>query len=308
MATIVTHTSPDLDAIGACWLLQRYGGLTNAAVVFVNTGNPDRAILDAADAVVDTGREYDPKRLRFDHHHLPGAQANLTCATQQVYDHLLIMRSDYDDMTYASSGIQHLLPIIDLIYAGDTGKSEANQSRATGIHALLSAKKVRRVSNEELLAYGYELLDLLAERLKVQHEAQQELASKIVYRSDDGLVIAIKDGQMGTTFAAIEQGARLVLFQNSQPSVPTNAIGIQRGGENQEPHVGDLVRAVEIDMEYHSEHIGGATGAIYDELCSWYLHEAGFFAGRGTAKAPDARPITVELADIARLIDRAWSR
>lgn len=298
MATIVTHTAPDFDAIGACWLLQRYGGMADAAVVFVNTGNPDRAVLDTADAVVDTGREYDPARLRFDHHQFPGATANSMCAAREVYQHL--------DNNGAAIG--YLYPLIKLIFDGDTGKSEANQSRQIGIHALLSAKKARRASNEELLAYGYELLDLLAERLKAQHEAQAELFTKIVYRSDDGLIVAIKYGSPGSTFAAYEQGARLVLFQNSQPDIPTNAIGIMRGGENQEPHCDGLVRAVQQEMEYHSEHIGGATGAIYDELCSWYLHEAGFFAGRGTAKAPDPRPVTVELADIARLIDRAWDR
>ena len=295
MATIVTHTSPDFDAIGACWLLQRYGRMADAVVAFVNTGNPDRAVLDAANAVVDTGREYDPDRLRFDHHHFSGATANSTCATQLAYYHIDISDND----------IFYLYPIVKLIYAGDTGKPEADQSRATGIHALLSAKKGRRASNEELLAFGYELLDLLAERCLSQHKAQQELASKIVYRSNDGLVVAIKDGSPGSTFAAYENGARLVLFQSSMPEVPTNAIGIMRGGESQEPHAGDLVYNVLATMEYHSEHIHNA---IYDELATWYRHEAGFFAGRGTAKAPDARPITVDLAEVARLIDRAWRR
>lgn len=32
------------------------------------------------------------------------------------------------------------------------------------------------------------------------------------------------------------------------------------------------------------------------------------FTGRGTQKAPDARPIGVELADLARAIDEAWQR
>lgn len=306
MTTIVTHTAPDFDAIGACWLLTRYGPYKKeASVEFVNTGNPDRAALDIADAVVDTGREFNPDRLRFDHHHFPGAQANLTCATQQVYEHLCIVRSDYEDVTLSTSGILHLRPIIDLIYAGDTGRHEADQSRATGIHALLSVKKARRASNEELLAFGYDLLDMLAERLRAQSVARQELASKVVYRSDDGLIVAIKDGSPGSTFAAYEDGAWLVLFQSSMPEVPTNAIGIMRGGESQEPHAGGLVGAVLEDMEYHSEHIHSA---IYDELATWYRHEAGFFAGRGTAKAPDARPITVDLAEVARLIDRAWGR
>lgn len=49
---IVTHTSPDWDAIGSVWLLQRYGGLGAQPVAFVNTGAPDVALLAEAVALV----------------------------------------------------------------------------------------------------------------------------------------------------------------------------------------------------------------------------------------------------------------
>ena len=48
--------------------------------------------------------------------------------------------------------------------------------------------------------------------------------------------------------------------------------------------------------------------AMYAELQSWYRHEAGFFAGRGTAKAPREDTIAVDLADVARAIDSIWTR
>ena len=44
---IATHTSPDWDAITSCWLLQRFGGMADADVVFVNTGAPDPTPLTA---------------------------------------------------------------------------------------------------------------------------------------------------------------------------------------------------------------------------------------------------------------------
>lgn len=300
---IVTHVSPDWDAIGAVWLLQRFGGLEDAEVRFVNTGRPPADVLASAVAVADTGREDAPARLRFDHHHLPGAEANATCATQQVY-HWLILHRPETDWTY-------LGPIVDLIYAGDTGKPAANESRKRGIHALLSALKARGAADYTLLNHGYGWLDLLAEHSKGRQEAAETLAQHLVYTSTDGLLMAIKDAPPMASSAAFDAGARLVVFQNSRPE--TNAIGIWRSGEWQEPHAGQLVRAIldyapAIRVEQTIATTTTAAQAIFDELATWYLHEAGFFAGRGTDKAPDPRSIIADLRDIAAALDAVWKR
>ena len=218
---VITHVSPDWDAIGAVWLLKRYSGMADAEVQFVNTGAPDQEILDNADAVVDTGRIFDPSCQRFDHHHLPGDLANTTCATLQVYDAL-------PDAPIA------ILPLVRLIYAGDTGKPEANESRQRGIHALLSNKKRQGADDYSLLAYGFDLLDNLSQSLISPDEARRTLAAHTVYRSGDGLLVALKNAPRGATFAAHEAGARLVIFAD----YAKNAIGIMRGGNGQ-----DVIRA-----------------------------------------------------------------
>jgi hypothetical protein len=238
--TIVTHTSPDFDAIGAAWLLKRYGGLADHPVAFVNTGAPDPELLSESTAVVDTGRVYDPRTLRFDHHQLPGAQSH-TSATQQVYIYLCELHS---------AAVYHLDPLIGLITAGDTGRREwgADWSRTTGIHALLSAYKATATSDRDVFDYGCHLLDLL------------------------------------------------VVFADYQ----RNAIGVWRAGEWQEPHCGHLVELLIVD--------GGVNADVIGETDTWYLHQAGFFAGRGTAKAPREDPILVDVVDVARAIDRSWKR
>lgn len=291
--TIVTHTSPDWDAIGAVWLLKRYGGLADEPVVFVNTGNPDPDTLKRAIAVVDTGRELDPGRGRFDHHQLPGAEANTCCATSLVFHWLKTSAPD----------LEWLAPLIDLIYAGDTGQARygADWSRVVGLHALLSAMKLQKPDDHLLLAFCFDLLDMMDAHLRARHEARRTLDAHTVYRSDDGLIVALRDAPPHATSAAHEAGARLVLFQSS--SEGTNAIGMMRGGEQREPHCGELVKAV-----CDETIVGPRDEAVVSELLTWYRHEAGFFAGRGTAKAPDPRPIDADLADIARAIDAAWQR
>ena len=281
---IITHTSPDFDAIGGVWLLKRYGGMADAEVQFVNTGSPDPVVLESANAVVDTGRVFDPGILRFDHHHLPGKLANATCATQMVYNAL-------------SDAPAAILPLVTLIYCGDTGKPAANESRAVGIHALLSSKKASRTLDDHgLLAYGFELLDTLATGLIAQDAARKNLAAHTVYRSADGLLVALKNAPQGATFAAHEAGARLVVFADYE----RNAIGVMRGGEGEDVHCGELVNAVVNDPTAPTD--------LGSELDTWYRHQAGFFSGRGTAKAPREDAIDIDVRDVAEAIDRAWKR
>lgn len=300
---IVTHTSPDWDAIASCWLLQRYGGLADARVAFVNTGAPDPDLLVDATAVVDTGRVLDPVRFRFDHHQLPGQQANEASAALLVWRELLVRRGTSDAASFPA-----IEPLIRMISAGDTGSPAygAAWSRTIGIHALLSQKKAERAGDQELLAFGYALLDLLAASFERRAEARRTLSQHTVYTSEDGLFVALRNAPQGATFAAFEEGARLVLFQSAleTPDGTSHAIGLMRAAEWQEPHCGTLVSIVLAWLlDRWTE-----TGDIQAELSSWYRHEAGFFAGRGTAKAPDYRPILVDLASLAQAFDQAWER
>jgi hypothetical protein len=226
---IITHTNPDLDAITGVWLLQRFGGMELERVKFVNTGNPDNELLAKARAVVDTGKVYDAKQLRFDHHQLIGKNATNTCAANQVYWHLWSLE------------IEYLKPLIDLVFYGDTGNPKANPSRELGLHAILSGWKAwnserggEALTDRAILYYGFTLLDFLEVRLRKQAGAKAELEEKVVYKSKDGLVWAIKHGSQGSTFAAYEEGARVVLFEGEPIDTPngiTYPIGIMRAGE-----------------------------------------------------------------------------
>lgn len=297
--TLVTHTSPDWDAITSCWLLQRYGGMADAEIVFVNTGNPDPAVLATATAVVDTGREYDPARLRFDHHQFPGQAANDDSAALLVWADIVNPQRQYF----------YLEPLVLLVFAGDTGKPQygAEHSRTVGIHALLSAAKATRLMNDgELLLYGYTILDSLAAHLKARAEAAASLNKHTVYRSDDGLVWGLAGAPQGATWSAFEAGARIVVFWSVTPE--TVSVGAMRGGESQEPSLRELVLGLMNDGECEAEWAPRWDTPEYHELTRWYLHQAGFFAGRGTAKAPNPEPLAADFQLLCRFLDGAWKR
>jgi hypothetical protein len=287
---IVTHTSPDWDAITSCWLLITFGGVPGP-VHFVNTGAPDPLSLMQANAVVDTGKVYESAALRFDHH-MPG---HTRCAAALVYEWLVQQRSD----------LAYLAPLVALVNAGDTGKRTdgADWSRSVGIHALLSAKKAQRLSDETLLDWGGCVLNDLAAGLKIRAEAALMLDMHTMYRSADGLFVALKNAPQAATGAAFEAGARLVLFRSDDVPLAdggvTHAIGMQRAGEWGEPDCGALVAAA---MERPIDAV--TTG----ELATWFRHPAGFFAGRGTLKAPRPDAITASFGTIAHVIDEVWQR
>lgn len=284
---IVTHQHPDMDAIGAAWLLQRYGGLADCTVKFVNTGDPDQALLDSAAAVVDTGGVYDTDLLRFDHH-----TAEPNSATMMVYRALTKGRKD----------MAHLEPLIDLIHADDIGDPLANQSREVGMHALLSASWAEGQSDSEACRFGMMLLNMIDGHLKSRHDARQQFWAKVVYKSDDNSFMAIKDGNKEATDALFEHvGAAIVLFQSEidQPDGSKSyAIGMQRNQKDTTPHLGELVVRAMDDPD--------TSVAIRQELMTWFLHPVGFFAGRGTAKAPSSVPIAIDLKELALALDRNW--
>ncbi len=295
MPTITTHINPDFDAITYAWLMQRFApGFENSTIKFISFSNLDLELLKSADSVGDIGGEYDPTRLRFDHHHLPGNQATSTCAAKMAWEWLLKQGQD----------VAHLAPLIEEVYQGDLGKTPL-----LGIHAQLMGYKAWHKQNndffpadEAILTYGYIILDVLNVRLRLQVEAKQELEEKVVYKSEDGLIWAIRHAPTKTSFAAYEQGARIVVFEGEPTEVDggtTYSVGISRAPEWQEPHCGNLIQQL-LDAPIEQ--------GIKEELRTWFQHPGGFFSGRGTPKGPVFSLVEIDIVILAHLIDAAWKR
>lgn len=293
---VVTHSSPDFDAIGYTWLMARYApGFEDAQIAYTPFGNPDRDLLERADSVGDIGGEYDPERWRFDHHHLKGRQSTATCAAKMLWLRLLSLKIE----------VGYLEPLIEIIYQGDLGRVDL-----VGIHAsfwgfgIRSEENLgRRLNDQERMAWGFELLDISATWLERKVELKAELAQKVIWKSNDNLVWAVENGSGGTSFAAYSEGARLVVFFGEPIELDegtTYPVGVSRANEWPEPDIGQLVDEI-LNMP-------GGDPAVCAEIETWFVHPAGFFAGRGTAKGPMFEPPKAGLMAIAASIDDAWHR
>jgi len=299
----VTHVSPDGDSALFAWLVSRFPGQGQEVThKFINLNTPAPELIAFADFVGDCGGIYDPDRGCFDHHHLLPVEALSTCAARMLFEHLI----------HNGYKIKYLTPLVLLIWQGDIMSQESAESREVGFHSLLSAYKAEKHTDSEILEFAFRLFDLIAANLKRRHEALADLKEKTVYRSDDGLVIGVVGGGISTTFAAEEMGARLVVWvgkpiENEAGELISRPVGITRlgGAEVTSPHVGELVGAV---MKLGIDFFVPGMGPVYEELKTWFRHNAGFFAGRGTGKALDPTPVGVDIAFLSKLVDEVWHR
>lgn len=277
---ICTHQAPDLDATLGTWLFRRYlAPSDDIEWVFVPAGETD----PAAYAVIDTGREYEPRRHRYDHHMPEFALRRSICAASLVYEHALIRATPAQH-----AELVVLRPLVELVTAGDHGRAP-DWSYQVGPHAQASAIRARlRGDDQAMLAALHQLIDDIASSLWTREQVRREAPSKLFPLGER--IALIRDGSALLTRYALDtngMGYELALFvsDHRDQSPPTIAVGMQRATESA-LHCGALVDA----MQARAAQAGD--GEVVAELQRWYRHPSGFFAGRGTAKAPDVTPVS----------------
>lgn len=304
---IVTHVNPDWDALGASWLLSRFHPATqNATLAFVSAKSPDEVLLQTATAVVDVGLCLAPEKLRFDHHQ-DDSDPTLS-ATGLVYKYLC----DSGIAKKHPHALTHIESLIRLINDIDVGRRwpESEFSFNLGIHGLLSAERFRLsqvVPRDALFAetakWAFGTLDLLSNKLAYERTQQNELQRKLVYYSEDRKFCAARSAN---AMAAFEAGAHVVLIQASPTYLPsgeiTYPITLSRAPGIESPCIADVVISILDDSSLNLSH------EMRKELTRWWQHPAGFYAGRGTTKAPCGDPIAIKLEELAHIVDAAWKR
>lgn len=276
MIKVATHVHPDWDALAAAWMVGQWKQQP-IEMVFVNAGEHHKS----ADFTVDTGGG------RWDHHHLPG---NTTSATALVYDDALDEGID----------LEHLAPLVALITAADLGKDEhgAKESRALGIHALLSAQHALGTDDATICRMGFGVLDRLAAHLRRDYEARRDMERWIADSFTPlGLSVAVlhPNAPRGLTNILYEHGYDVIFFQSTyQHEGQTRYTRGMSRKEGSPVHCGKY-------LDTYAERTR-ADAAIIAELAAWYRHPSGFFAGISEKGGGTDRPLAVPLEDIARAI------
>lgn len=196
MRLIVTHNSPDLDAIGAVWMLKTFDNqhYADAKVSFVD---PGQTISDAQ--IAELGRQIsdfeeithvDTGLGEFDHHQSDRGLQHIS-ATSLTYDHVCQVHPELVNDT----ALRELVRIItDLDHFGECFWPEPNDSKyAFMLHEILEGLARAGLHNDETqLHFGMTCLKGVYKKLEEIEKAREIMDRGIEFETKWGTGFAVE--------------------------------------------------------------------------------------------------------------------
>ncbi|MFA5770421.1 MAG: hypothetical protein WC894_02925 [Patescibacteria group bacterium] len=209
MKTIVTHLSPDLDAIASVWLIKKYlPDWDSAEIKLVPAGTTlDDQLPDSVDNVihVDTGLG------RFDHH-----QTNAyTSATKLVYK-FLVGRDLIEERE-----IRALEKVVEYVNSTDHFAEVFYADPAADrydfmIRQLVDGLKVINREETKLIEIIFLLLEAALIVFKNKVNAEEEIKNGFVFKSYLGRSLALESKNEEAVKLALKQGFALVIRRHPE--------------------------------------------------------------------------------------------
>lgn len=279
---IVTHKNPDPDAIGACWLLSRFGGakFEGARFFFVSAGQEIGSdILEAKEIASNEVVHVDTGMGVFDHHQ-PG-HTERDSATKIVHEYLTNKYPEHKDN-------QALARVVHHINEGDHFAEcywpEANADRYVFMFdtILQGLRSGRHFNDHEIVDFGMICLDGILTSMKVKVSAEEDLKTLGVdFESPWGKALSIENHNDEVIDLAQKSGYLIVVRKDSQ-----------------EGHV--RIKAVpdrDIDLTKAYREI-----KKLDQEGTWFLHPSKTMLLNGSKKSAMHTPTPLSLEEIVSII------
>lgn len=273
--TIVTHYSPDFDAIPAIWLLKKFDpDCANAKVAFVPAGqtlNGQPADIDSSVIHVDTGGG------RFDHH----ATNEHTCAAALVWQWLKRERGVEDE------AIDRLMPIIiDYDHGKDVEWENACDDKyELMLPALIDGLKILYPGQyEKVVEYGMQMMDALHVVMRSKVEAEKILAQGLVFDTRWGKGIGVETSNEAVLQLGEKMGYSLVIKKDPKRK------NIRIYGRSD--------RGVDFSGAYKLL-------KNLDSDANWFLHASKCLLLNGSAKNPNMKPTKLSLEEVIDVLKLA---
>ena len=274
MKIIVTHLSPDLDAIASVWLVKKFlTGWEDAQIKLVPTGTTlDNQLADSNKNVihVDTGLG------KFDHH-----QTNeYTSATKLVYKYLL--KEDLID----PRDIKPLEKIVNYVNSTDHFAEvfyfEPDSDRYDFmIRQLVDGLKVINREETKLIEIIFQLLDAVLIVFKNKVNAEEEIKNGFVFRSYLGKSLAIETKNEETIKLALKKGFSLVIRRHPEAGF-TRIKTLPDKKLNLKPVYEKILKI--------------------DKKGSWFFHISGHMLLNGSSGNPKLIPTSLSLNKIIEIV------
>ncbi|MBP7875410.1 hypothetical protein KA012_00245 [Candidatus Woesebacteria bacterium] len=284
---LVTHHSPDLDAITAVWLFKRFDaqGFAHAKVAFVNPGQTlsanEAAQFESAPhevTHVDTGLG------EFDHHQPDRGQQYLSAA-KLVLEHLGTLHPEL----VRDAALQTLVGFVTDVdqFAEIDWPDAANPRYCLMIQELVHGLE-RQPDHDDLmqLEFGMRMLDAGYAVIAEQLQAQEELDTKgHVFGLQRGSGIAVETSNDATMKLAQKNGHMLVI--------------------KKDPKTGNVRIKIRPDAGFELNELRDRI-LQRDRVGSWYYHPSGRMLLNGSDKHRDQKASPLTLEQVTKLVKELY--
>jgi len=273
MKTLITHLSPDLDAIAASWLIIRYlPGWQNPQIKFIPAGFVDDFKLsrDTVNKIyIDTGLG------KFDHHQF----SEYLSATKRVFDYLVKNKLMPQKDRPAIERITNLVTFIDNFQEVTLPNPTADIYDLT-LYQLIDGLKAKFQDDHRVFLTVLDLLDGFLIVFKNKLKAEIELKSALIFRSNLGKCLAIESKNDEVINLAQKIGYPLVIRRDPQ----TSTVRIKARPDSK----------IELTNLYHLL-------KNEDPKATWFLHSSKKMLLNGSTKNPKTKPSRLSLNKIIKI-------
>ncbi len=271
---IITHFNPDLDAIGSCWLLQRFDpDFKKAQIKFVAAGETyqnQKADVKEEVVHVDTGMG------KFDHHQ----REENTCAMKLVFNYLKLK---YDHLKNDKALIQLIEVVRQLDHFEEALWPEPDADKYGFLldQILDGLKNAGRANDYDLIHLGFMGLDGVYSNLKIKNKAREELKEGVEFDTRWGRAI----GCLTQANEVLKLGQKLGFILVVQKDAKTEHVRIKgRPGSGV-----DLTEAKKKLQKL-------------DSKATWFLHVSKRMLLNGSTKNPKMKPSSLSLKKIIEVL------
>lgn len=301
MKIIVTHASPDWDAIGSVWLLKKFlPGWQDATVEFVPAGQRSERLSSLDDVaqkeIIEVGEDeiihVDTGLLPLDHHQTSDKSV---CATSRVWDYV---REEYkkageelkSEHQEAIDRIVKVIVEIDHFREVFWENPTADYHEFSLLGVLEGMKQLHPDQDEVYVRWGSEALDALTHNFENRIWAEREIADKgVPFEIRNGKAIGFETINDTVLKLAQKMGYLLVVRKDPRKGY----VRIKLRPSSSESDDLDLTPAYEKLKEL-------------DPGATWFLHVSKKMLLNGTPKNPKMIPTKMTLSEIIEVLQSIY--
>ncbi len=313
MKIIVTHASPDWDAIGSVWLIKKYlAGWERAEVRFVPAGENISKIKDQRSKIKDPVERIGEDEVvhvdtgmgPLDHHQTSDREV---CAMSRTWD---FVRNEIESKDNALTD-NHLKAIsrivrvvVDIDHFGEVywGEPTADYHEFSLLGVLEGLKYIKQDQDEFYVEFGMQCLDALVADFENRIWAEDEIAKgqKFVTRFGEGIGFET----INDTVLKLAQKMGYILVVRKDPRKKYVRIKarphpdpLPRSGRGQALKGEGTGRGIDLTLAYEQL-------KKIDPEATWYLHVSKKMLLNGTPKNPKMRPTKLGLDVIIKVLEK----